>query len=135
MTSGKAFFDTNVLLYMLSEDTKKADTAESLLALGGDISTQVLNEFTSVARRKMGMSFSEIREVFIPICRICEVAPVTMDTHSEGMRIAERYGFNIWDALIVASAVLVDCAVLYTEDLHHKQVVDGRLQIINPFSA
>lgn len=134
MASDKAFFDTNILLYLLSGDAVKADTAECILAKGGVISAQVLNEFASVARRKIGMSFPDIRKALSPIHQICEVTPVTLDTHMDGMRIAERYGYNIWDALIVASAVLSDCVVLYTEDLHHGQVVEARLQIINPFS-
>ena len=61
MTSDKAFFDTNVLLYLLSEDTVKADRAESVIVQGGIISAQVLNEFASVARRKMAMPLPEVR--------------------------------------------------------------------------
>jgi len=134
MASAKAFFDTNVLLYLLSADVVKADIAESVIAKGGVISAQVLNEFASVVRRKMGMSFPEIREMLCPLHQICDVAPITLDTHIQGMRIAERYGYNVWDALIVASAIWADCEVLYTEDLHHGQVLEGRLQILNPFS-
>ena len=133
MASGKTFFDTNVLLYLLSADTAKADVAEGIMMNGGVISAQVLNEFASVARRKMGMSFLEIREVLTPIHRICDVAHLTLDTHIYGLRIAERYKYNVWDAMIVASAMLADCAVLYTEDMHHGQVLEDRLQLINPF--
>ena len=135
MASAKVFFDTNVLLYLLSADAVKANIAESIVAKGGVISAQVLNEVASVARRKMGMTFPEIRAVLSPIHQICEVAPVTLDTHIHGMGIAERYGYNVWDALIVASAVLADCEILYTEDLQHGQVLERRLQIINPFAT
>ncbi|MBU2806711.1 PIN domain-containing protein [Acidithiobacillus ferrooxidans] len=133
MASGKAFFDTNVLLYLLSADTVKADVAEGIMVNGGVISAQVLNEFASVAQRKMGMSFLEIREVLAPIHRICDVAHLTLDTHIHGLRIAERYKYNVWDAMIVASALLADCAVLYTEDMRHGQIFEDRLQLINPF--
>ena len=135
MASAKVFFDTNVLLYLLSADAVKANIAESIVAKRGVISAQVLNEVASVARRKMGMTFPEIRALLSPIHRICEVAPVTLDTHIHGMGIAERYGYNVWDALIVASAVLADCEILYTEDLQHGQVLERRLQIINPFAT
>lgn len=134
MANDRAFFDTNILLYLLSSDTVKADTAERVMINGGIISVQVLNEFTSVARRKMDMSFSEIRSVLSPIQQICRVATVTLDTHTDALWIADRYGYNVWDALIVASAVEAGCAILYTEDLQHGQVVEERLQIINPFS-
>ena len=56
------FFDTNVVLYLLSADTAKADRAEELLARGGTISVQVLNEFVAVASRKLRMSWIEMRE-------------------------------------------------------------------------
>lgn len=48
----ETFFDTNVLLYLLSGDAAKADRAETLVAAGGVINVQVLNESASVASRK-----------------------------------------------------------------------------------
>ncbi|MBU2768837.1 PIN domain-containing protein [Acidithiobacillus ferrivorans] len=133
MTSDKAFFDTNVLLYLLSEDTVKADRAESVIVQGGIISAQVLNEFAFVARRKMAMSLPEVREVLAPLYRLCEVTSVTLDTHIQGIQIAERYQYNIWDAMIVASALMAHCVTLYTEDMYHGQILEGRLHIVNPF--
>jgi len=67
MPEVRAFFDTNILLYLLSDDAAKADCAEELVATGGVISVQVLNEFAAVASRKLGMSWNEIREVLHPI--------------------------------------------------------------------
>jgi predicted nucleic acid-binding protein len=65
----QSFFDTNVLLYTFSADAAKAETAEALLARGGVVGVQVLNEFTSVARRKMNMAWSEIEDVLSLIRR------------------------------------------------------------------
>ena len=62
MSVVEVFHDTNVLLYLMSADTAKADRAEALLARGGCISVQVLNEFASVASRKLAMPWSEIEE-------------------------------------------------------------------------
>jgi predicted nucleic acid-binding protein len=53
--SGRAFFDTNVLIYSLGKD-RRGRRAEQLLSQGGVVSVQVLNEFTDVARRKIRMS-------------------------------------------------------------------------------
>jgi len=106
MSGGEDFFDTNVVLYLLSADTAKADRAEELLALGGTISVQVLNEFVAVASRKLGMSWVEIREVLAQIRAVCAVEPVTVETHDRALRIAERYGLSIYDSLIVSAAVL-----------------------------
>lgn len=133
MANAKAFLDTNILLYVFSGDTVKADMAEQVLSRGGFISVQVLNEFASVAHRKMDMSFSEIRAVLLPIQQICQTVSLHSDTHTDALWIAEKFGFNFWDALIVASAFEADCTLLYTEDLQHGQIVAERLRIVNPF--
>ena len=95
MSATDAFFDTNVLLYLLSEDAAKADRAEDLLADGGVISVQVLNEFAAVASRKLGLAWPEIREVLGTAQALCRVEPLTMATHERGLAIAERYGFSV----------------------------------------
>ena len=117
MSGGEDFFDTNVVLYLLSADTAKADRAEELLALGGTISVQVLNEFVAVASRKLRMPLSEIREILIQIRAVCAVESVTIETHDRALRVAERYGLSIYDALIVSSALLAGCKTLHSEDL------------------
>ena len=135
MSETDAFFDTNVLLYLLSGDAFKADRAEALVAAGGMISVQVLNEFASVASRKLGISWPEIREVLETIRAVCRVEPMGLETHDLGLAFAERYGFSIYDGTILASAQLAGCRVVFTEDLQHGQVIDARLKIIDPFST
>lgn len=132
MNEADSFFDTNVLLYLLSKDAAKADQAELLLALGGVVSVQVLNEFVSVATRKLAMTIPEIREILSTIRTVCIVKPLDIETHELGLDMAERYGFSIYDGLIVAAAVRARCAVLYTEDLQQGQMID-QLEIRNPF--
>ena len=127
------FFDTNVTLYLLSADAAKADTAEALLAGGGQISVQVLNEFASVARRKLGLSWAEIRELLAQIRSVCAVHAVTTETHDRALEIADRYGLSIYDALIAAAALLAGCSTLYSEDLQDGQWLERKLRIRNPF--
>ena len=131
--SGKSFFDTNVLLYLLSADQAKADRAEALIADGGIISVQVLNEFTATAIRKLKMSWAEVAEVLDTIRVICPVEALTVETHDRGRALAERYGFSVYDAMIVASALLADCTILYSEDMQHGLHVEKRLTVHNPF--
>jgi len=133
MKTGKPFFDTNVLLYLLSEDNAKADRAEAIIAAGGVISVQVLNEFTSVAFRKLGMSYAEIRDVLATVRAVCQSQALTVDTHERGLDIAERFGFSLYDSMIVSSAVESGCTVLYSEDMQHGQEIDGQLVVVNPF--
>ncbi len=135
MSRTKTFFDTNVLLYLLSEDATKANRAEATMAKGGVISVQVLNEFASVASRKLHITYPEIREALETARAVCKIEPLTVDTHEHGMQLAERYGFSVYDAMIVASALRSGCKILYTEDLQDGQMIEGRLIIRNPFAV
>ena len=134
MSGAESFFDTSVLLYLLSADAEKADRAEELLERSGAISVQVLNEFTAVAIRKLGLSFAEVREVLGTIRTVCVTHPLTIGHHDKGSEIAERYGFSFYDSVIIASALLAECKILYSEDLQHQQVIEKRLTVINPFA-
>lgn len=133
MNEGRAFFDTNVLLYLLSRDELKAGRAEETIAGRGIISVQVLNEFASVATRKLGMSWCEIQEILYQVRAVCSVKPITVEVHDRGLQLAERYGFSIYDAMIIASALLAGCTMLYSEDMQNGQVIDGQMTIQNPF--
>ena len=110
MRGGDVFFDTNILLYLISEDITKADRAETLLALGGVISVQVLNEFAAVALRKQAVNFTELRQILATIRAVCVVKPVDTETHELGLNLAERHRFSIYDGLIVAAALRAGCS-------------------------
>jgi predicted nucleic acid-binding protein len=131
MSASEVFLDTNVLLYLLSSDTAKADRAEALLAAGSVISVQVLNEFASVATRKFGLSIAEVREILATIRAVCTVEPIDFETHDAGLALAEQHRLSIYDALILAAALHARCTVLLTEDMPHGQAI-GRLIIRNP---
>lgn len=108
--------------------------AEALLAAGGVVSVQVLNELAAVARRKLGMSWEAIAEALAAIRVLCpEPVRLTIDTHDAALRIASRYGVHIYDALVVAAALEAECTTLYSADLQTDQVIDGTLTIRNPF--
>ncbi len=133
MPESKAFIDTNILLYLLSADTDKANQAEMVLQAGDMISVQVLNEFTNVARRKLKMSWDETNEVLGLIRSICRTESLTVETHDKGRIVAERYQLSVYDAMIVASALLGNCTILYSEDMQHNLLIDDQLRISNPF--
>ncbi|HEY3181025.1 MAG TPA: PIN domain-containing protein [Casimicrobiaceae bacterium] len=135
MSVDDTFFDTNVVVYLFSADSAKADRAEEVLASGGQISVQVLNELVAVARRKLGMSWREILQVTAQLRAICPVTPLNVQTHERGLQIARRLGLSIYDGTIVASALLSGCATLYTEDMQDGRVIDGQLTIRNPFAS
>ena len=128
------FFDTNILIYSVAKNDPRAFKAEALLARGGLISVKSLNEFVAVARRKLGMSWKAIRECLDAVCILCpDPVPLTRDTHKLAMGITERYGYGIYDALIIAAALDSGCTTLYSEDLQDGQFIRQQLTIRNPF--
>ncbi|WP_416053052.1 PIN domain-containing protein [Cupriavidus basilensis] len=135
MTARRAFIDSNVLLYLLSADTAKADRAEAIVQAGARISVQVLNEITNVARRKLAMPWPDVNEVVRLIQSLCPVEPLTVETHDKGRQIAERYGFSLCDAMIIAAALRSDCEILYSEDMQDGILIEEGLRIRNPFAA
>lgn len=126
------FFDTNVILYLLDDGTK-AGIAEDLLLRGGLISVQVLNEALVNCRRKAGMSWEEAGSFLDGIRQLCTVLDLTAETHDIGRALGARYGFSVYDAMIVAAALLGGCTVLYSEDMQDGLLVEERLRIVNPF--
>ena len=128
------FFDTNVLIYAVGKNDPRASRAEALLAGGGVVSIQSLNEFVAVARRKLGMSWKEVKELLDIICILCpDPVPISLDTHRGAAAIAEKYGYGIYDALIASAALEAGCKTLYSEDLQDGQIINRQLTIRNPF--
>ena len=135
MPETKAFIDTNILLYLLSEDSNKANRAEVIIRAGGMISVLVLNEMANVARRKLVMSWwVEINELLSLIRSLCSIEPLTIETHDRGLFVAEHYKLSVYDAMIVATALLGECKTLYSEDMQDGLLIDNQLRICNPFS-
>jgi predicted nucleic acid-binding protein len=129
------FFDSNVLLYATSPDRIKADRVRVLLGHGGTISVQVLNEMAHVALRKFKMSWADTKSFLSTIRDLLTVEPLTADTHAIGLRLAERYGFAIYDSMIVAAALAAECDMLWSEDMQDGLMVEKRLKIVNPFGG
>ena len=130
----KDFLDTNVLIYAVAKNDPRASKAEALLASGAIVSVQSLNEFVSVARRKLGMSWKEVKEFVDLICILCpDPVPISLDTHRGALAIAEKYGYSIYDALVASAALEAGCKTLYSEDLQDGQIINRQLTIRNPF--
>ena len=129
----KHFLDTNVLIYAVAKNDPRASKAEALLAGGSIISIQSLNEFVSVAR-KLGMPWKQINEFVDLICVLCpNPVPISLDTHKGAVAIAQKYGYSVYDALIVSAALESSCETLYSEGLQDGQTINQQLTIRNPF--
>lgn len=134
MAKLRSFLDSNVVLYLLSEDPAKADSAEALLRTNPVISVQVLNEVTSVCRRKLAMSWEDIGNFLELVRSFCNVVPLTVDVHDRARHVAQRHQLSFYDACIVAAAATADCQTLYSEDMNHGQILEDSLTIRNPFA-
>lgn len=128
----KIFIDSNVLLYTLGQNALKAERAVSIVDASPCISVQVLNEFTNVARKKLKLDWSVIKIGLMNATANCHVVSMTLETHQRAVEFAEINLLKIYDANIIAAAVLAGCDMLYTEDMNHGQRVGGVL-IQNPF--
>jgi len=132
--SVKPFLDTNVIVYAFSSDDRRTEKAEALLQAGGVISVQVLNEFVSVCRRKLGRTWNEVVDALgVVNVLLGPPEPLTMELHEAAIGLARRLRFSIYDGLIVAAALHAGCPILYSEDFRHGQVIE-HLTIRNPFA-
>lgn len=132
--TARPFLDTNVLIYALALEDPRAERAEALLFEGGVVGVQVLNEFVSVARRKLLMPWADVIDALAAVRMLCPPpVAVTIETHETALRIIDRYGFRIYDALIIAAALAAGCTTLLSEDMQDGQVIEGKLTVRNPF--
>ena len=130
---GSRFFDTNILIYAFAADDPRNARAEALLADGGVIGVQVLNEFTNVARRKLRWQWAQIEAALAVIDELLGTArPLTAAIHARAVVLARDHDLSFYDALIVAAALDAGCDVLCSEDLQHGQRF-GTLRVENPF--
>jgi predicted nucleic acid-binding protein len=130
---GERFLDTNVLIYAFAAGDRRSARAEALLAEGGVIGVQVLNEFTNVLRRKLGWDWPQVDAALTVIGELTEpVRPLTVNIHAQAVQLARANSLSFYDALIVAAAADAGCSVLITEDLQHGRRF-GSVAIRNPF--
>ncbi len=98
------------------------------------VSVQVLNELHLNMVRKFKIDdavvFSTLQE---NVSAIASVESLTVHTYTEAFHIRKKYNISYWDSLIVTSALERGCTKLYSEDMQDGLVVNGILNIINPF--
>lgn len=133
-----AFIDTNVLLYLVSADTRKAAIAEDLLRAGGHVSVQNLAELTAVCRRKAKMSWEDIDLLRSLVRQQCRVHSLTISVHNRAFEISAKTGYSIFDAQVLAAAAKAECGVVLSEDMqdgHDLSSLGLPLMIRNPFAG
>jgi predicted nucleic acid-binding protein len=130
----KAFLDTNILVYA-QEAGARGDVARELVAAGGMISVQILNELASVLSRKLKRDWSEVAAVLEDVRAALDgPLPVSLPLHLSALEFARDHNVAFYDALILAAAIEAGCDTLYSEDFQHGRRF-GNCMIVNPFLA
>ena len=135
MPAVKPFLDTCVPVYALTHGDRRQERAIEILSGEGVISIQILNEFANVCQRKLQLDWQKTVRALSNLYLFCpDPIELTLSLHQNGIQIARRYGFSVYDGQMVAAALEARCTTLYTEDLQHGQIIEG-LRIVNPFLA
>lgn len=133
--SGRAFADTNILIYAASDpaDPAKSEQARVALSVTHVISVQVLNEFVNVTRKKLRQDWTAVNAALNAIeATGIEILPLTYDLHLAARQISQVHHLRIYDASIVAAALEAGCETLWSEDLQAGRTFGG-LTVRNPF--
>lgn len=134
---GRAFVDTNVLVYLhdTSEPNKQAVARSIMLNDDLDliISAQVLGEFLVTVTRKIKpqMSMSAARETLGALAEL-HVVPITRNLVLDATELSEAHQLSYWDSLIVEAASAGGAGLLLTEDLAAGTTFRG-VTVVNPF--
>jgi len=131
----KPTLDTNILIYAFGkQDDARKQVAIEIITKCNIISLQVVNETIYVLQRKFKFPNNELEKVTEFIKQNFVISDLNINTLDQTLIISEKYGFSFWDSMMVASALNNHCSLMYSEDLHHNQIIEGRLRIVNPFS-
>ena len=132
----RVFLDTNIIIYLYSEDEDdKRDTAYKIVNETDCVtSIQAMNEASNVWLRKHSLSKDVISRYLDEIELVCDdVLLVKRKTINQALELRERYGYSFYDCLMLTSALEAGCNIILTEDMNNGQIIDGILKILNPF--
>lgn len=132
----KVFIDTNIIIYLYSEDEKKKQSiALELFSKNFDfiISTQVINEISNVLFKKYKLLSEDVENVILEIDNNINIIDYSLKTQIKAIRLKGKYGFQFYDALIIATALEHGCSIIFSEDMQNNQIIENSLKIINPF--
>lgn len=131
------FVDSNIWLYaffLRPGEEARHERARALIEAPCryTISEQVIAEVSCNLLRKAGMAENALIEIVTSFYERCHVVKIDLATHHTASRLRNDRGFSYWDSLIAAAALNTGCTLLYSEDMQHGQLIDGRLRIRNP---
>ena len=126
------FLDTNVLVYLYSNDEPEKRNASIALFKKYicATSTQALNEFSNVYLKKYKIPNDEVKRLIGSIIKSCDIQLITEQIICSAIDLNTKYGYSYYDCLMLASALDSNCNTIYSEDMNDGQVIEGKLEII-----
>ena len=134
----RSFVDTNILIYAdASDEQVKQRAALALIkqlydSACGVLSTQVLQEYCYVALKKLRLPVQHIRDQ-LDLYEQFEVVQVTPSIIRAGLELRQTHSVGFYNVIIIASAQIAGCSVLFSEDLNTGETIAG-VRIVNPFA-
>lgn len=106
----KIFIDTNILIYLYSEDEiEKQQISENLANHYSAIISKVLNEISNVLIKKLNFDLKTVSKVIGEISQYCIVKTITTETVQSAIKIVEKYKYSYYESLIISSAIENQC--------------------------
>lgn len=134
-TRTRCFIDTNIWLYAFiaaGDEAKQLAPKSTIQQPDVVISTQVINEVCVNLLKQVSLSEEEIQALISAFYEKYTVVDVDRATLLKASELRAQYSLSYWDSLIVANALILDCEVLYSEDMQDGLQVEKRLKIVNP---
>jgi len=128
-----SFVDSNIILYLLDKDSDKKEKAEKIIASSPFLNSQVLVEVGNVCKRKFGYSKYDILNIWSDLINDCICVNIEETTMKYAIDLIKRYDFQLFDSIVIASALETNCSILFSEDMQDGMILEGKLTIINPF--
>jgi predicted nucleic acid-binding protein len=132
----KVFIDTNILIYLITDNSNKKDIIISKISEFENcyLSIQVINEFANTCIKKKLFKSEEIAEIIKELRKVFNILEIYLDTILQALKIQNKYKYSFYDSLIISTASENGCSIIFTEDLQHNQLIEKKVKIINPFN-
>lgn len=126
--------DSSILIYAFgSQNEEKKKLAKFILSECKAMSIQTVNESVFILQKKFNYTMIELDEIIQFFKGNFLIRDLTVTVLEKSMHIMKTYKYSFWDSMMLSSALINNCEVIYSEDMQHNQIIESKLTIVNPF--
>jgi len=126
--------DSNILIYAFgSQNEEKKRLAKLILSDCQAMSIQTVNESVFILQKKFNYTLIELDEIIQFFKSNFQIHGLNISVLEKAIFIIKIYKYSFWDSMMLASALINNCEVIYSEDMQHNQIIEDKLTIVNPF--